>query len=76
MFHRARDVECIEREKLIAITTELPDVGITTASDDALAPVQELVIRLVLADDQIPIRVIPPVSVYVMHFRFWREVLP
>jgi hypothetical protein len=58
----------------VAVGTQHP-VRISARVQRSLAPVQQLVVRLVLAYDEIALRVIRPILVDVVHLRASRQRL-
>lgn len=59
----------------ITAATDLIRVRIAAETHDIGTKVQQKVIRVVLADDQVPMRVIKTVAVDVMYLGAWRQWL-
>lgn len=67
------ETESIQRLDLLAVATELVSVRIAAAGDDALTEMQEQVIVVVLADNEVSVLVVQTIAVNVMNFRARRQ---
>jgi hypothetical protein len=71
----AANVESSEWPTSITVAAELFGIRVSTSAHSPCSDVQQFVVALVLTDDQITVRVIGLVLVYVMHHRQRRQML-